>query len=106
MDDIVAVSDSKMGLGDYVRLPQSDDPELGRSTGVQAQCSSRKRSAWVWWIKVALLCLFLLAGAALFIIFAGPLLIKKVSRISLFTIVISIQLVVMLVIDSVLCDQL
>ena len=99
MDEIV-VPGSKMGLGDYVRLPQSGDPEPGRSTGVQALCSSRKRGAWVWWIKVAILCLFLLAGAVVFIIFAGPLLIRKVSSISLFTILVSIQFVVPFVIDS------
>lgn len=78
VDDIV-VSESKMGLGDYTALPQSDDPELGRSVaGVQAQCSSRKRCSWLWWIKVAVLCLLLLGAAVVFIIFLGPLLIKKV----------------------------
>lgn len=75
VDDIV-VSESKMGLGDYVSLPQSDDPELGRLE--QAQCSSRRWSSWIWWLKVALLCLFLATLAALFIIFVGPLLLDKV----------------------------
>lgn len=76
--DEIVVSESKMGPGDYVRLPQCNDLELGKFAGAQAQCSSSKRSSWIWWIKVALLCLFLLAGAVLIIIFVGPLFIRKV----------------------------
>lgn len=77
VDDIV-VSESKMGLGDYVSLPQSDDPEVGRLE--QAPCSSSWWRSWRWWLKVALLCLFLAALAALFLIFLGPLLLDKVHH--------------------------
>lgn len=76
--DEIVVSESKMGPGDYVRLPQCNDLELGKFAGAQAQCSSRKRSSWIWWIKVAFLCFLLLAGAVLIIIFVGPLFIRKV----------------------------
>ncbi|ONK73178.1 uncharacterized protein A4U43_C04F28080 [Asparagus officinalis] len=76
--DVNVVAESNDGLGDYLRLPPSDDPELGKSVEVQVRCSWIKRISWTWWLKVAVLCLFLAAVAALLVIFGGPFLLKKV----------------------------
>ncbi|CAD5171652.1 unnamed protein product [Musa acuminata subsp. malaccensis] len=53
--------------GDYVRLGDGEP-----------QCCSTKRSSLWWWVRVALLCVLLCAAAVPLVIFAGPLIIKKV----------------------------
>ncbi|KAJ8504785.1 hypothetical protein OPV22_005671 [Ensete ventricosum] len=61
--------------GDYVRL---GDGEPRRFAGVLPQCCSSKCSSLWWWVRVALLCVLLCAAAVPLVIFAGPLIIKKV----------------------------
>lgn len=71
-----AVPQSKMcGSGyDYKQLPDSDDLQIGED---QILGNNRSCSFW-WWIKAAILCLFLIAGAVCFLIFVGPILVRKV----------------------------
>ncbi|RRT85567.1 hypothetical protein BHE74_00001897 [Ensete ventricosum] len=75
----IVVLDTKLGAGDvngdYVKL---GDGESRRVAGVLPQCPyTRCNSVW-WWIRVVLLCVCLCAAAVPLIIFAGPLIIKKV----------------------------
>ncbi|RRT53069.1 hypothetical protein B296_00039893 [Ensete ventricosum] len=65
--------------GDYVRL---GDGEPRRFAGVLPQCCSSKCTSLWWWVRVALLCVLLCAAAVPLVIFAGPLIIKKVPSIS------------------------
>ncbi|XP_020572850.1 uncharacterized protein LOC110019511 isoform X2 [Phalaenopsis equestris] len=69
--------DSKGGMGDangdFVRLPMSYDEELE----AQLPLSNGKWVSLLWWTKVVFLCIVLGAAAAVLVIFAGPLVIKK-----------------------------
>ncbi|THU56624.1 hypothetical protein C4D60_Mb11t19210 [Musa balbisiana] len=75
----IVVLDTKLGAGevngDYVRL---GDGEPRRVAGVLPQCPYRRCNSVWWWIRVVLLCICLCAAAVPLIIFAGPLIIKKV----------------------------
>ncbi|CAL9782597.1 unnamed protein product [Musa acuminata subsp. burmannicoides] len=75
----IVVLDTKLGAGevngDYVRL---GDGEPRRVAGVLPQCPYRRCNSVWWWIRVVLLGVCLCAAAVPLIIFAGPLIIKKV----------------------------
>ncbi|CAL9133742.1 unnamed protein product [Musa acuminata var. zebrina] len=75
----IVVLDTKLGAGevngDYVRL---GDGEPRGVAGVLPQCPYRRCNSVWWWIRVVLLCVCLCAAAVPLIIFAGPLIIKKV----------------------------
>ncbi|URE04559.1 TVP38 TMEM64 family membrane protein [Musa troglodytarum] len=61
--------------GDYVRL---GDGEPRRFAGVLPHCCSTKCSSLWWWVRVALLCVLVCAAVVPLVIFAGPLIIRKV----------------------------
>ncbi|CAD5196953.1 unnamed protein product [Musa acuminata subsp. malaccensis] len=75
----IVVLDTKLGAGevngDYVRL---GDGEPRGVAGVLPQCPYRRCNSVWWWIRVVLLGVCLCAAAVPLIIFAGPLIIKKV----------------------------
>lgn len=57
---------------DFVRLPRNEESE------VQLQLKNGKRGSLLWWMKVFSLCIVLGVAAAALVIFAGPLIIRKV----------------------------
>lgn len=74
------IVDAKLGAGrangDYVRLGG------GEPIGFVAElpdCGPRIWSSLGRWVKVALLCICLLAAAVPLVVFAGPWILKKVS---------------------------
>ncbi|KAK1324336.1 hypothetical protein QJS10_CPA01g02623 [Acorus calamus] len=75
VNDIAVAADSKLrmgddGYGDYV--------ELGLSEGVERCGSVEKWGRLRWWCKAVLLSLCLMAVAAAFVLWGGPLLLDKV----------------------------
>ncbi|KAH0456644.1 hypothetical protein IEQ34_014551 [Dendrobium chrysotoxum] len=61
--------------GDFVRLPQSYHEE----SEVQVQLTNNGNwGSLLWWMKVVFLCIVLGAAAAALVIFAGPVVIRKV----------------------------
>ncbi|KAL0914170.1 hypothetical protein M5K25_017680 [Dendrobium thyrsiflorum] len=67
------------GMGDasrdYVRLPQNYHEE----SEVQVQLTNNgNRCSLLWWMKVVFLCIVLGAAAAALVIFAGPVVVRKV----------------------------
>ncbi|KAJ0964106.1 hypothetical protein J5N97_029228 [Dioscorea zingiberensis] len=66
------------GTGDYVRLGGcSADPEAVNLGLDEARCPLRKCSLWCW-LKVVISSIVLLAVVAVFVIWGGPFLLKKV----------------------------
>ncbi|KAJ6840001.1 uncharacterized protein M6B38_312185 [Iris pallida] len=66
------------GKGGYVRLRDSSNDDDVESETFAEVVRARKWCNLMWWAKVVVLCLFLLAGAALLATFLGPLLVKRV----------------------------
>jgi hypothetical protein len=67
------------GNGHYVILPQCD---ASRCDFVQPELQLNHQKKWNriwWWIKAAVLCLFLIGACAVLLIFGGPLVINKVT---------------------------
>ncbi|KAJ6836145.1 uncharacterized protein M6B38_300730 [Iris pallida] len=73
-EKIVGTGVGKIG---YVRLTDASNEVVESKISAEV-VRARKWRDFRWWTKLVVLCLFLLAGAALLAIFLGPLLLKKV----------------------------
>ncbi|PKA64105.1 hypothetical protein AXF42_Ash005117 [Apostasia shenzhenica] len=76
VDDILMLRSNGMGdhNGDYLRLLRGDDAE----SDFRSPLAARKWDSLIWWTKMGLLCIVLAATAAATVVFAGPVLIRKV----------------------------
>lgn len=80
--DEIGVLRSKIGMGegigDYVRLGGcAPDPESVDMGSPEKRCPLRMCSLWCW-LKVVILAIVVLGVVAAFVIWGGPLLLKKV----------------------------
>lgn len=68
------------GNGHYVILPHCDSSSRCDSVQPELQLNHEKKwnRIW-WWIKAALLCLFLIGACAVILFFGGPLVVNKVD---------------------------
>ena len=68
------------GNGHYVRLQQDCDSSQCNSVQPELQLKDQKKCYRIWWwIKAAVISLFLIGAGAVILFFGGPIVINKVT---------------------------